>query len=117
MIIFDFITSNWDWLLVIVVLIVGVILRLKALWKGNVVEWLVAICADAEAVYGGGTGYLKLRYVYDAFLAQFPALSKYISFDTFAKWVDVALDMLKEQLKTNDMLNEIITTGGADNVE
>ena len=60
MIIFDFLSANWDWLLAIVVIVVGVILRLRSLWKGNVIEWLVAICADAESIYGGGTGYLKL---------------------------------------------------------
>ena len=55
MIVFEFIKNNWDWILAIIVLIVGVLLRLRALWKGNVIEWLVAICADAEALYGGGT--------------------------------------------------------------
>lgn len=119
MIIFDFLSANWDWLLAIVVIIVGVILRLRSLWKGNVIEWLVAICADAETIYGGGTGYLKLRYVYDAFLGQFPALSKYVAFDTFSKWVDKALANLKEKLKTNEKINAIVTqdTGGATDVE
>ncbi len=115
MIFIEFVKANWDWLAAIVIIVVGVALRLKALWKGNVIEWLVAICADAESLYGGGTGYIKLRYVYDAFLGQFPALSKYISFSTFSKWVDKALEKLKEKLATNTRLNEIITTGGATN--
>ena len=50
MIIFDFLSANWDWLLAIVVIVVGVILRLRSLWKGNVIEWLVAICAAFTAV-------------------------------------------------------------------
>lgn len=82
----NFFADNGDIIAVIVILVTGVTLRLKSLWKGSVVEWLVAICADAETLYGDGTGYLKLRYVYNAFLATFPVISKYISFDTFSQW-------------------------------
>ena len=104
----NFITENWDIIAVVLVLVTGVLLRLRALWKGDVVEWLVAICADAETLYGDGTGYLKLRYVYNAFLATFPVLSKYISFDTFSQWVDIALDKLKAKLSANEKLNNVV---------
>lgn len=110
----NFFVDNWDIIAVIVILVTGVTLRLKSLWKGSVVEWLVAICADAETLYGDGTGYLKLRYVYNAFLATFPVISKYISFDTFSQWVDVALEKLKAKLSANEKLNAIVNpiTGG-----
>lgn len=115
----NFIYDNWDIIAVIVIIVIGVVIRLRSLWKGDVVEWLVAICADAETLYGDGTGYLKLRYVYNAFLATFPVLSKYISFETFSKWVDIALDKLKAKLSANEKLNSVVkpVLGGIKNVE
>ena len=109
MIIFDFLSANWDWLLAIVVIVVGVILRLRSLWKGNVIEWLVAICADAESIYGGGTGYLKLRDVYAEFVKAYPIVGIILPFDYFSSVVDKALKLLKEKLSENETICEIVT--------
>lgn len=70
-------------------------------------EWLLYAVAKAEEVLGSGTGQLKLRYVYDMFVTKFPAIAVFISFDTFAKMVDKALDEFKELLDTNPAINEL----------
>ena len=60
-------------------------------------------------IFGGGTGKLKLRYVYDLAIKTFPALTKFISFKAFSKYVDEALDIMRDMLKHNENINAIIT--------
>ena len=61
-------------------------------------QWLVGACFDAEIALGGGTGELKLRMVFDTFVARFPWVAKVVSFDTFHEWVKEALKRLPEML-------------------
>ena len=61
-------------------------------------QWLVGACFDAEIALGGGTGELKLRMVYDTFVARFPWVAKVVAFDTFHEWVKEALKRLPEML-------------------
>lgn len=72
-------------------------------------EWLLWAVAAAEAELGSETGILKLRMVYDMFIARFPSVAKVITFNTFAKWVDEALDELKELLETSPAIAAVIT--------
>jgi membrane associated rhomboid family serine protease len=65
-------------------------------------EWLVFACAQAELALGSGTGMLKLRFVYDMFISQFPMFSKFISFSTFQAWTEDALVTFKEWVKSNN---------------
>ncbi len=74
----------------------------------SVKEWLLWAVAEAEKVYGSGTGVLKLRYVYDMFLTKFNFLSDIIRFDEFSDLVDDALDSFKEILKTNEKINNYV---------
>lgn len=92
----------------IFVLIAGVILFcynfLKMTKKeqiNKIKEWLLYAVAIAEKELGAGTGQLKLRYVYDMFLAKFPYLSKVLTFKTFSNLVDEVLSNLKYTLNTN----------------
>lgn len=71
-------------------------------------EWLLWAVTQAEAELGGGTGQLKLRAVYDVFVQRFPAVSKAISFDTFSMWVDEALEKMREMLKQNKAVKELV---------
>ena len=80
-----------------------------AVRRKNIVEWLVCMCAEAEMTYGSGTGYLKLRDVYDEFVKTFPLLGTLMPFGVFSRLVDEALDALKEKLKENEMISEIVT--------
>ena len=63
-------------------------------------EWLKYAVTMAEKELGGKTGQLKLRMVYDMFVSKFPSVAKLISFDTFASWVDDALEWMNKQLRS-----------------
>lgn len=90
-----FIVTYWDVLLTLLVLISGVILKLKNLWKGNFIEWLIAICDEIEKEFGAGGGILKHANAYAKFVDKFPFVSKFVSQETFDKWVKEALTTLK----------------------
>ena len=55
-------------------------------------EWLLYAVTKAEKELGGGTGQIKLRYVYDMFVARFTWLARVISFEAFSMMVDEALE-------------------------
>lgn len=80
----------------------------------KVKEWLLFAVTMAEAELGSGTGQLKLRMVYDMFIARFPLVAKVVSFEVFAAWVDEALDEMKNMLKVNTAISYIVlgTAGG-----
>lgn len=90
-----------------ILIITGVII-LFFVRKKNVTEWLVYVCAEAERVYGSGTGYIKLRDVYSEFIRVYPLLSILIPFDYFTKLVDKSLALLKEKLEESIEMNELI---------
>ena len=71
-------------------------------------EWLLWAVAEAEKLYGSGTGVLKLRYVYDLFLSRFKELEYFIPFDEFSKMVDNSLIEFKDLLTKNQKINNYI---------
>ena len=72
----------------------------------KVKEWLLFAVAEAEKEFGSSTGQIKLRYVYDLFIAKFPAISKVLSFESFSLLVDEALKQFKKLLLNNKTLQE-----------
>ena len=76
--------------------------------REKVKEWLLWAVAQAEAELGSGTGKLKLRQTYDLFIQRFPALAMAVSFDTFALWVDEALEEMRKLLKENKTVRELV---------
>lgn len=84
------------------IVLVAVILIVLAIKQPKKVrEWLIYAVTLAEKDLGGGTGKIKLRKVYDMFVDKYPVISFFVSFETFSKWVDVALDTMNEMLKDN----------------
>lgn len=71
-------------------------------------EWLLFAVVEAEKELGSGTGKIKLSMVYSAFITKFPITSKIISFETFSKLVDIALDEMKELLESNEKVKQLI---------
>lgn len=65
-------------------------------------EWLLMAVTEAEKELGGGTGQLKLRYVYDLFVVRFPWAAKVMPFSTFSDLVDEALVEMREMLDKNE---------------
>ena len=74
----------------------------------KVKEWLLYAVTAAEKELGSGTGQIKLRYVYDMFIAKFPYLVKVIPFETFSILVDEALDKFRNILDNNTNLQSYI---------
>lgn len=71
-------------------------------------EWLLWRVTLAEKELGSGTGQLKLRSVYDAFVARFGWLAKIIPFRVFSDLVDDALEEMRELLANNKAVAEYV---------
>jgi hypothetical protein len=70
----------------------------------NIKQWLKLAVVEAEKALGSGTGQLKLRYVYDLAVKQFPWIVTLVTFEIFSGWDDEALDWMREQLKQNSAI-------------
>ena len=82
-----------------VVAVVMLIVAVKVFGEQKVRNWLVWAVSKAEQEFGSGTGQLKLRSVYNQFIARFPKLSTFITFRRFSALVDEALNILSDMLK------------------
>lgn len=75
----------------------------------NVRQWLLGAVTVAEKELGGGTGKLKLRQVYDAFLTKFPWLAPVVPFEQFSGLVDDALKEMRKLLADNKAVQQLVT--------
>ena len=71
-------------------------------------EWLRWAVCYAEQELGGSVGQLKLHMVYDMFVEKFPALASILPFNIFSKWVDLALEWMREQIDKNEAIKLLI---------
>ena len=101
--------------IMIIIVLIAVIIEITAFAKlsrkkkvENIKEWLKLAVVEAEKTLGGGTGQLKLRYVYDQAVAQFHWIASLVSFETFSIWVDEALKWMEEQLEQNQAITNYI---------
>lgn len=92
----------------IALLVIAVFIAVKVFGEQKVKNWLVWAVGEAEKQFGGGTGQLKLRSVYNEFVKMFPKLSLFITFSRFSFLVDEALEILEVMLK-NDKIADIIS--------
>lgn len=77
-------------------------------------EWLLYAVTKAEKELGAGTGKIKLRYVYDMFVARFEWLAKVVTFEMFSMMVDEALEQMKSMLEENEAVQKLVA--GDENV-
>ena len=107
----NFIATNWDFILLIVV---ATAVLIFAIFKGNksvVMRMLYSLVTEAEQIYGAGTGSLKLAAVVDAIYPSLPAVIKiFIRDETLVKWVEDVLTTAKETWKKNAALAEYVKT-------
>lgn len=75
--------------------------------ESAVKRWLLCAVTLAEKEFGSGCGTKKLKWVYGKFSRLFPVFAVFVSFDTFSRWVDIALDYMCEALQSVDELNII----------
>ena len=97
-------------IIVTVILVIFAILVTFAtiMMKGGIKEWLK--WAVTESYLGGGTGELKLRYVYDLAVQQFPIIKYILPFSVFSAWVDEALVWMRQQIDVNAKIAEYVET-------
>ena len=110
--------DNWSLLVVVVCALVGAAVYVKKFYDkpteeqiAKVKEWLLFAVIMAEKDLGEGTGALKLRYVYDAFVERFPAIAQAVSFEVFSFWVDEVLDEMRDLLKSNGDIENYVEKG------
>ena len=97
--------------IVAIALVCGVIWFIKLPKEkkiANIKEWLKYAVVEAERELGSGTGQLKLRMVYDMAVKQLPFIIRLVPFNTFSKWVDKALDWMRDQLAENKAIKEYV---------
>ena len=109
------IIENWSLLVVVLSVVVIIYVYMQKFLKlpseaqiKKVKEWLLYAVTLAEKDLGGGTGQLKLRYVYDMFAQRFPGLVSLIPFEVFSMWVDEALEQMKHLLATNENIARFV---------
>lgn len=91
----------------VVIAVAMLIAAVKVFGEQKVRNWLVWAVGKAEQEFGSGTGQLKLRSVYNQFIARFPKLSTFITFRRFSALVDEALNILSDMLKNGKIANII----------
>ena len=111
----EFVVNNWS---IIIAVIAVIIVATVAVYKflkfptsvqvKKVKECLLAWVVAAEADLGGGTGKVKRSVVYGCFVNAFPVLKNFISLETFNVWLDEALDTMREMLKDNKNLKQVV---------
>ena len=74
----------------------------------NIKQWLKIAVVEAEKLLGSKTGQLKLRYVYDLAIKQYPWLITFITFEMFKDWVDEALAWMETQIDNNPAIKAYI---------
>ena len=109
------IISNWPLIIVAIAMVIVALNFVISFFqkptsqqKQQIFQWLIWCTAEAEKIFGGNTGQLKLRYVYDKFLERFDYLAKLFSFDQFSELVDKALTEMKRLLSDNKSMQEYI---------
>lgn len=81
-------------------------------------EWLLYAVTKAEKELGAQEqGKLKLRYVYDMFVARFEWLAKVITFDMFSMMVDEALEQMRTMLDSNEAVQKLIANEAGEGSE
>lgn len=103
---------NTQEIIVTVILVVFAILVtfFTIMLKGGIKEWLKWAVTEAESYLGSGTGALKLRYVYDLAVKQFPVIKYVVPFSVFDAWVDEALVWMRHQIYGNAKIAEYVET-------
>lgn len=89
--------------------ILAVIIIAGGIYVNGFKNWLVWAVAEAESVFGSNTGKLKLRYAYELAISRFPVIAKVIPFSLFSKFVDDALDVMRDMIENNKDIADAIT--------
>ena len=95
--------------MIILAVVVIVVLIGGGIYVNGFKNWLVWAVTEAEAMFGSGTGQLKLRYAYELAVKQFPVIAKIIPFSLFSAMVDQALVIMRKMIENNGKIANVIT--------
>lgn len=74
-----------------------------------VIHWLRSAVFEAEQSLGGGTGQLKLAYVYNLAIKQFPWIAELYPYERFDnELVKPALEWLNTQMSSNENIKKLL---------
>lgn len=111
----QWLVDNWSLVALIICIFIGCHMTFRKYYGlpradqiKAIKEWLLYAVTQAEKELGGGTGKLKLRMVYDAFVSKFAWAAKVVPFDRFSLWVDEVLMDMRKMLETNDNIKEYV---------
>ena len=93
---------------IIMGIVAAIILVALGIYLMGFKNWLVWAVSEAEATFGSKTGQLKLRYAYELALERFPIVAKFIPFTLFSKFVDSALDVMRDMVENNKNIADAI---------
>ena len=94
--------------MIILGIVTTIILIAGGIYVMGFKNWLVWAVAEAETIFGSGTGQLKLRYAYELAIKRFPTIAKFIPFSLFAKLVDEALVIMRKMIENNGKIADAI---------
>lgn len=114
----EFVINNWPIIVVGLSAVVIAVIFIRRFFTqrteeqlSKVREWLLWAVTEAEKDLGGGTGKLKLRLVYDQFVARFPWLAKIVSFERFSELVDEVLEEMRAMIESNEAVKSHVEEG------
>ena len=85
-------------LLFVVLAILSIFILLALRGKKEIIyKMLLVLVDEAEDIFGAKTGKLKFSYVLEKIYATLPsAIKLFISYKTLEKWIEIALEEMKE---------------------
>lgn len=105
----DFIVSNWDSILFILLAIIALIFLYRRGAKKKVFEILFYLVTVAEEEFGGGTGQLKFAAVTTWIYERLPAITKLLfTAKQVDNMIEDAVERMKEYLESNSKARILI---------
>lgn len=101
---------------IILAIVLAILVVIGGIYVNGFKNWLVWAVSEAEATFGSKTGKLKLRYAYELAIERFPMIAKFIPFALFSKFVDGALDIMRDMIENNKNIADAITDELKDNI-
>lgn len=109
--IFQFLTANWDSVLVVIGFIVILVVLIKRGETKILKQILFNLVTQAEKQFGSGTGELKFAAVADWIYQRIPAILKLLFTENdIARMIETVLEEAKKAWGTNENIKTYIET-------
>ncbi len=105
----DFLLSNWDSVLVVVVLVAVLVFLSYKGKRGLVDEIIYRVVTELEREYASGTGNLKLAAAIETIYPKLPAVIRvFTTTERLKTWIEKGLSEAKEKWAKNSALTNYI---------